>query len=93
MGTDYARPRRSSAWRKNRWSARTATRRCSTTRARGQANTKSGRLREIANVAQSPSEQARLNSRAELFDGLARVIALNGRASPVIAFGSRDTSL
>jgi hypothetical protein len=51
------------------------------------------KLREIANVAQSRSEQARLNSRAELFDGLALVIALNGRASPVIAFRSSATSL
>lgn len=32
------------------------------------------RLRELANVAPSRSEQARLNSRAEVFDALARVV-------------------
>ena len=31
------------------------------------------RLRELANVAPSRSEQARLNSRAEMFDALARM--------------------
>jgi len=32
------------------------------------------KLRELANVAQSRSEQARLNSRSEMFDAFARVV-------------------